>query len=179
MVGLFEQAQARLRRSIEDPKEEEINPGNGQVVAEIVEDMKEAAETAAASTAKTPPALPQSLQKHSNVKAIGVVDKFTDVIPVLAEAGFRLESCDIEASLTPKVIPRFAVTRRLSREEQKAFLDANRGNRFAYLLFEALFQAVNLTERLDLPGLTFVGLEVHIGTIPQVRALYQSKINWR
>lgn len=179
MVGLFEQAQARLRRSIDDHKEEESNPENGQVVAEIVEDMKEASEAAADSIVKTPPAIPQTLQKHSNRKAIGVVDKFTDVIPILGEAGFRLESCDVEASLTAKVIPRFAITRQLSREDQKAFLDANRGNRFAYLLFEALFKAVNLTECLDIPGLTFVGLEVHIGAISQVRALYQSKANWR
>ena len=179
MVGLFEQAQARLRRSIDDHKEEESNPGNGQVIAEVVEDMKEATETAADSIVKTPPAIPQTLHRHSSRKAIGAVDKFTDVIPLLSEAGFRLESCDVEASLTPKVIPRVAITRQLSKEDQKAFLEDNHGNRFAYLLFEALFKAVNLTECLDIPGLTFVGLEVHIGAIPQVRALYQSKINWR
>ncbi|MDT8391323.1 MAG: hypothetical protein RRC34_12535 [Lentisphaeria bacterium] len=175
MSKLFDQARARLRNSIDDKEEAKTARGDGPAdVSQVAKDIQEAAAEAVDNVVASPFRLKKALQQRATKKVLETQEKFTDLLPALAQAGFRLDSCAIDASMSPTIMSRFSVTRQLTDEEEEEFLAANRGNRFAYLLFESLFRAVNVAETLDFPGLHFAGLEVRVTASPKVSMLYRS-----
>ncbi len=100
------------------------------------------------------------------------VDEVHSFAPHLKEVGYRLDSLQVELSLSPRVILHLDREFEANDDQFGAVLAKHSQRKMMCLVVKALLQANQLQKRLGFEASRFQGLEVEVGIPPQVRMKY-------
>lgn len=114
-----------------------------------------------------------SLKDSGQRRLAETVTQFEDTVPIFARAGFLLERIEVDVGFQPKVIPHFRITGEATDGDRQAALKELKSHRTSKMVMESLIKAMALQDYLQGGAMEFVGLEVHMGTMPTVRLKFK------
>ena len=112
---------------------------------------------------------------YAHRKTIDIIDDMRSFLPILEEAGFKLDRLQIEVGLSPKIITLFETRPGLTPEHGRELLGQVKSSRLMRAMLEGLVKAAALQQHVHLPGMNFVGIEVAVGPIPNVRIVFKAQ----
>lgn len=93
---------------------------------------------------------------------------------VFLEAGYELSGLDIEISPSQRMVLRLTRLKTLHPSALRSLIDANEHQSAVHAILNALLQANQMAEDVDLTGLEFREVLVTVGPMPSVRACWKS-----
>ena len=112
---------------------------------------------------------------YAHRKTIDIIEDIRSFLPILEEAGFKLNRLQIEVGLSPKIITLFETTPDASPERGRELLGEVKSSRLMRAMLEGLVKAAALQQHVHLPGMDFAGVEVAVGPIPSVRLVFNAR----
>ncbi len=114
-----------------------------------------------------------SLKDTGQRRLAETVTQFEETVPIFARAGFLLERIEVDVGFKPKMIPHFSITGEATDADRQAALQELKAHRTSKMVMESLIKATALQDFLQGGAMEFVGLEVHMGTMPTVRLKFK------
>ncbi|HTY39382.1 MAG TPA: hypothetical protein VMH23_19855 [Bacteroidota bacterium] len=108
------------------------------------------------------------LKDDAKEKFINYVNGLGDILPVVAETGYRLKGIDMEMSIPPGVDMHFEKFKNVSKENIDKILEANKDKDLLRSLVKALVAADEFHNRLKIGGLKLTDLSVNLSIPPKV-----------
>ena len=117
---------------------------------------------------------PPPLKDLASRKVHEATQQLHDALPIFSEAGYTLQSLDIEIGVPPKLAPHFLVTEYVDEATRQAILDRVKSQRLVHMTLAALYKASDLQRHIQVGDLAFRGIVIHITTIPKVTIRFLS-----
>lgn len=116
-----------------------------------------------------------NLKDEGKEKIIDYFNNLTDLIPVIAETGYRLKGIDIDLSIPPGVDMHFEKFKDLSREAIDEILEKNKDKDMLKTIVNSLVAADDLHKKLKVGNLVFSDISLNIGLPPKVTLKFSKK----
>ncbi len=119
---------------------------------------------------------PAAIKDMAHRKVVEIVNEFVACTELFARAGFCLQNFDVEVGISPKLIPRFYVTRIPEEAERQKLLDQVKSKRLIHAILNGLFKTADLQRYFHIGEMNLVGIEVHAATMPTIRMLFGNRL---
>lgn len=115
------------------------------------------------------------LKDGSKEKLLNYVNGLSDILPIIAETGYRLESFDIEISLPPGVNLQFKKVQDVSKEKIDSILEANKDKEMLKMIVNSLVAADEFHKKIKVGNYTFTDIGVDVSIPPHVHIKFVRK----
>lgn len=106
-----------------------------------------------------------------------VIAELNQADAIFQEAGFLMQTLQVEIGVTPKVIPRFVQLSALSETEENALLERfeaqTKSSGIIKFVLISLFKASKMKALMQSTPFIFCGIEIDITTAPTVKAFFE------
>jgi hypothetical protein len=140
-------------------------------VSGIFEGAKKAKEKAAAKTSELNVQVGEhaaEIKEAGFAKLAALVEEINGAVPVLREAGYRMEMVNIRLGVSPAVSVMFASAGDVSDERINALIEKNAERKMTVLLAKSLVQARKVQSKVKVAGLEPIGISVDVGLFPEI-----------
>ncbi len=137
----------------------------------IFEGAKKAKEKAAAKTSELKVQVGEhaaEIKEAGFAKLAALVEEINGAVPVLREAGYRMEMVNIRLGVSPAVSVMFASAGDVSDERINALIEKNAERKMTVLLAKSLVQARKVQSKVKVAGLEPIGISVDVGLFPEI-----------
>lgn len=108
------------------------------------------------------------LKEEGKEKFINYVNGLSDIIPIIAETGYRLKGIDMEVSIPPGVDMHFEKFKNISKETIDQILEANKEKELLRSIVKTLVAADEFHKRLKIGDLLLTDISVNLSLPPKV-----------
>jgi hypothetical protein len=115
------------------------------------------------------------LKEDSKEKIINYFNNLSELIPIIAETGYRLKGIDIELSLPPGINMRFEKFKNMSREAIDEILEKNKEKEMLNAIVNSLVTADEFHNKLKMGDLVFRDISLKLGLPPKVTIAFVKK----
>ncbi len=112
------------------------------------------------------------LKEGSKEKILNYINGLGDILPIVAETGYRLETVDIQISLPPAVNLQFRKAEDVSKEKIDAILEQNKDNDLLKLIVNSLVTADEFHKKVKLGSYLFTDIAIDLSLPPKVHIKY-------
>jgi arsenate reductase-like glutaredoxin family protein len=114
------------------------------------------------------------LKADNDVQLSEALQEIKSSMAVFLEAGYEVGGLDIEMSPSQRLVARLTRLKVVGSSTMKSLIAANQHQPAVHAILNALLQANQLAEEVDLTGLEFRDVLVTVGPMPSVRACWKS-----
>lgn len=115
------------------------------------------------------------LKEEGKEKFINYVNGLSDIIPIIAQTGYRLKGIDMEVSIPPGVDMHFEKFKNISKEEIDHILEANKDKELLRSIVKALVTADEFHKKLKMGDLLLTDISVNLSLPPKVTIKFLKK----
>jgi hypothetical protein len=115
------------------------------------------------------------LKEEGKDKIINYVNGLGDIIPIIAETGYRLKGVDMEITIPPGVNMHFEKFKNISKEKINQILEQNKDKELLRAIVKALVSADELQKKLKMGSLHLTDISVNLGLPPKVTIKFVKK----
>jgi hypothetical protein len=115
------------------------------------------------------------LKEEGKEKIINYVNGLTDIIPIIAETGYRLKGIDMEVSIPPGVDMHFEKFKTISKEKIDEILEANKDKDLLRSIVKALVTADEFHKKLKMGDLLLTDISVNLSLPPKITIKFLKK----
>jgi hypothetical protein len=115
------------------------------------------------------------LKEDSKEKMINSFNNLSELVPIIAETGYRLKGIDIELSLPPGINMRFEKFKNMSREAIDEILEKNKEKEMLNAIVNSLVTADEFHNKLKMGDLVFRDISLKLGLPPKVTIAFVKK----
>ena len=115
------------------------------------------------------------LKEEGKEKFINYVNGLSDIIPIIAETGYRMKGIDMEVSIPPGVDMHFEKFKNIPQEKIDKILEANKDKDLLRSIVKALVAADALHKKLKIGSLQLTDISVNLGIPPKVTVKFLKK----
>jgi hypothetical protein len=115
------------------------------------------------------------LKESGKEKLLDYVNKLSEVLPVVAEAGYRLEEFEIDISIPPGVNLQFKKVQDVPRETIDRLLEQHKDQDILRNIVNALVAADEFHNKVTIGGYLFTTITVNLSIPPQVHLKFVRK----
>ncbi|WND01472.1 hypothetical protein QGN29_07855 [Temperatibacter marinus] len=110
----------------------------------------------------------ESLKGLGSGTLTGTAEKFNEIAPYLARAGFSVIEIEVGIGLSPKVTTHLQMEENISDEEKQLLLIEVAEKKLVSTVLSSLFKAVEAREKLKFKKFHFTHLELELSILPSV-----------
>lgn len=115
------------------------------------------------------------IKDESKEKVLTYVNGLGEILPIIAETGYRLESIDMEVSIPPGIHLQFQKIQDVSKEKIDAILEANKDKDMLKLIVNALVAADEFHKKVKLGNYVFTDVAIDLSLPPKVHIKFVRK----
>lgn len=115
------------------------------------------------------------LKEGSKEKLLNYVNGLGDILPIIAETGYRLKSVDIEVSIPPGVNLQFEKVQDVSKEKIDGILEQNKDKDLLKLIVNSLMAADEFHKKVKLGNYAFTEITIDLSLPPKVHIKFVRK----
>lgn len=115
------------------------------------------------------------LKDQSKEKLLAYVNGLGEILPIIAETGYRLESIDIEVSIPPGINLQFQKVLDVSKEKINSILEANKDREMLKLIVNSLVAADEFHNKVKLGNYAFTDVSIDLSVPPKVHIKFVRK----
>ncbi|MFI5252264.1 MAG: hypothetical protein ACHQQQ_07545 [Bacteroidota bacterium] len=115
------------------------------------------------------------LKDESKEKMVNYFNNLGDLIPVIAETGYRLKGIDIDVSIPPGVNMHFEKFKNMSKEAIDEILEKNKDKEMLKTIVNSLVAADEFHKKLKMGDLLFTSISINLGLPPKVTIKFVKK----
>jgi hypothetical protein len=108
------------------------------------------------------------LKDEGKEKFVNYINGLSDIIPIIATAGYRLKGIDIDVAIPPGVNMLFEKIKDVPKEEIDAIMEANKDKELLRSIVKALEMADDFHNKLKMGDLRFTSVNVNLSLPPKV-----------
>lgn len=102
-----------------------------------------------------------------------IIDDLNELLPAIAQAGYRVQGIDLDVVVPPKVSVHCRLEAEIAAADREALLATLEGHRLASGAIRALFQVADLQQRLPSGPLKPTDVILDLGVSPGVKVRYR------
>lgn len=114
-----------------------------------------------------------SLKDVGGEKIVESVNELSAGIPLIEEAGFKVDGLNIDLGIPPDISISFSKTNEVSEESIQKLIDDNEDKKILVLVLKALLTANSLQGRITFNKFVFGGVSIKLGIPPAVSLRYK------
>lgn len=115
------------------------------------------------------------LEEGGKEKFVAYVNGLADIIPIIAQTGYRLKGIDMAVTIPPGVDMHFEKFKNISEKEIDKILDANKDKAMLSSIVKALVAADDFHKKLKLGNLVLTDISVEVSLPPKVTIKFVKK----
>jgi hypothetical protein len=116
-----------------------------------------------------------SLKDQGKEKMLETLTSVKEVLPLLAEVGFIVESMSIDVSIPPEISLKFSKAGEVSAERVSAMLETHKNNEMLKAMVKALVAADDIQKRIAIANMRFANITLGMSLPPSVNISFVRK----
>jgi hypothetical protein len=114
-----------------------------------------------------------ALKEAGADKIKNYMDEISHGLPLIEEAGFKVDGINIDLSLPPDISIGFSKTNEVTSETIQLLIEDNQDKKLLCLILNALQSANNLQSKITMDKFVFAGVSIKLGLPPEVSLKYK------
>jgi len=115
------------------------------------------------------------LKDESKEKLLKYVNGLGEILPIIVETGYRLESIDVEVSIPPGINLQFQKVQDVSKDKIDSILEANKDKDMLKLIVTSLVAADEFHNKVKLGNYVFTNVSIDLSLPPKVHIKFVRK----
>jgi hypothetical protein len=115
------------------------------------------------------------LKEEGKDKIINYFNGLSEIIPIIAETGYRLKGIDMEVTIPPGINMHFEKFKNISKEKIDQILEQNKEKELLRAIVKALVSADEFHKKLKMGSLRLTDISVNLGLPPKVTIKFAKK----
>jgi hypothetical protein len=115
------------------------------------------------------------LKDESKEKLLNYVNSLGEILPIIAETGYRLEAFDIEVSIPPGINLQFKKVLDVPKEKIESILEENKDKELLKLIVNSLVAADEFHKKVKVGSYVFTDISVDLSIPPKVHIKFVRK----
>jgi hypothetical protein len=115
------------------------------------------------------------LKEGGKEKLLDYVNGLAEILPIIAETGYKLKAFDIEISIPPGVNLQFEKVQDVPKEKIDSILEANKNREMLHLIVNSLVAADEFHKRIKVGNFTLTDISVDLSIPPNVHIKFVKK----
>ena len=114
-----------------------------------------------------------SLKEAGTDKIKSYMDEISHGLPLIEEAGFKVDGINIDLGLPPDISIGFSKTSEVSTETIQVLIEKNQDKKLLCLILNALHSANSLQSKITMDKFLFGGVSIKLGLPPEISLKYK------